>query len=116
VKGLFFGPDIVIEVEEKVRQIHTYILTAQSRQKSYTDKQHRAFDFEVGDHVYLRVSPMKVVRRFGIKGKLASCYIGLYPILEMYRPLAYEVELPPRLSSVHNVFHATQLKRCLKPR
>jgi hypothetical protein len=58
---------------------------------------------------------MKGVRRFGIKGKLAPRYIGLYPILKKYGPLAYRVELPSRLSSVHNVFHVSQLKRCLKP-
>jgi hypothetical protein len=50
---VIFGPDIVTEAEEKVRQIHANILTAQSRQKSYTDKRHRPLEFEVGDHVYL---------------------------------------------------------------
>jgi hypothetical protein len=57
---------------------------------------------------------MKGVRHFGIKRKLALLYIGSYPILEKYGLLAYRVELPSRLSSVHNVFHV-QLKRCLKP-
>jgi hypothetical protein len=112
---VIFGLDIVTEAEEKVRQIRTNILTAQSRQKSYTDKRHRTSEFEVGDHVYLRVSPMKGVCRFGIKGKLAPRYIGLYPILEKYGPLAYRVELPSRLIGVHNVFHVSKLKRCLKP-
>jgi hypothetical protein len=72
-------------------------------------------EFEVGDHVYLRVSPMKGVRRFGINGKLARRYIGMYPILEKYGHLAYRVELPSRLSGVHNIFYVFQLKRCLKP-
>jgi hypothetical protein len=103
------------EAEEKVRQIQANLLTAQSRQKSYTGKRRHALEFEVGDRVYLRVSPMKGVRRFGIKGKLAPRYIGLYPILEKYGPLAYWVELPSILSGVHNVFHVSQLKRCLKP-
>jgi hypothetical protein len=58
---VIFGPDIVMEAEEKVRQIHANILTAQSCQKSYTEKRRRALEFEVGDHVYLRVSPMKGV-------------------------------------------------------
>jgi hypothetical protein len=65
-----------------VKQIQANILAAQSRQKSYTDKRRIPLEFEVGDHVYLRVSPMKGVRRFGIKGKLAPCYIGLYPIID----------------------------------
>jgi hypothetical protein len=58
---------------------------------------------------------MKGVHRFGIKGKLAPCYIGPYPIIDKYGPLSYQVELPSKLSGVHNVFHVSQLKRCLKP-
>jgi hypothetical protein len=72
-------------------------------------------EFEVGDNVYLRVSPMKVVRRFGIKGKLAPYYIGPYPIIDKYGPTSYQVELSSKLLGVHNVFHVSQLKRCLKP-
>jgi hypothetical protein len=98
----------VIEAEEKVRQIRANILTAQSRHKSYTDKRCRPLEFEVGDHVYLCVSPMKGVRRFGIKGK--------WVIIDKYGPTSYQVELPSKLSRVHNVFHVSQLKRYLKPR
>jgi hypothetical protein len=58
---------------------------------------------------------MKGVRRFGIKGKLAPRYIGLYPIIDKYGPTSYQVELSSRLLGVHNVFHVSQLKRCLKP-
>jgi hypothetical protein len=58
---------------------------------------------------------MKGVCRFGIKGKLALCYIGPYPIDKKYGPTSYQVELPSKLSGVHNVFHVSQLKRCLKP-
>jgi hypothetical protein len=58
---------------------------------------------------------MKGVRRFGIKGKLAPCYIGLYPIIDKYGPMSYQVELPARLSGVDNVFYISQLKRCLNP-
>jgi hypothetical protein len=105
----------VTEAEEKVKQIQTNILTAQSRQKSYTNKRRCPLEFEVGDHVYLRVSPMKGVRRFGIKGKLAPRYIGLYPIIDKYGSLSYQVEIPSTLSGVHNVFHVSQLRRCLKP-
>jgi hypothetical protein len=112
---VIFGPDIVTEAEGKVKQIRANILTAQSHQKSYTNKRHRALEFEVGDHVYLRVYPMIGVRRFGIKGKLAPRYIGMYLIIEKYKPLSYQLELPSKLSGVHNVFHVSQLKRCLKP-
>jgi hypothetical protein len=58
---------------------------------------------------------MKGVRRFGIKGKLAPRYIGLYPIIDKYGPISYQVELPVRLSGMHNMFYVSQLKRCLKP-
>jgi hypothetical protein len=112
---VIFGSDIVTKVEEKVKQIQANILAAQSRQKSYTDRRRSPSEFEVGDHVYLRVSPMKGVRRFGIKGKLAPRYIGLYPIIDKYGPTSYQVELPAKLTGVHNVFHVSQLKRCLKP-
>jgi hypothetical protein len=86
---VIFGPDIVTEGEEKVKQIQTNILATQSRQKSYVDKRRSLLEFKVGDPVYLRVSPMKGVRRFGIKGKLAPRYIGLYPIIDKYEPTSY---------------------------
>jgi hypothetical protein len=58
---------------------------------------------------------MKGVCRFSIKGKLAPRYIILYPIIDKYGPISYQVELPSKLSGVHNVFLVSQLKRCLKP-
>jgi hypothetical protein len=114
-KRVIFGPDIMIEEEEKVKQIQANILAAQSRQKSYTDKRCSPLEFEVGDHIYLRVSLMKGVHHFGIKGKLDPRYIGLYPILDKYGPTSYQVELPAKLSGIHNVFHVSQLKRYIKP-
>jgi hypothetical protein len=58
---------------------------------------------------------MKGERHFIIKGKLAPHYIGLYPIIDKYEPTSYQVELPSKLSGVHNVFHVSELKGCLKP-
>jgi hypothetical protein len=58
---------------------------------------------------------MKGVCRFGIKGKLAPHYIGPYRIIDKYELLSYQVELSSKLSGVHNMFHVSQLKRCLKP-
>jgi hypothetical protein len=95
----------VTEAEEKVKQIQANILAVQSRQKSYTGKRRSPLEFDVGDHVYLRVSPMKGVRRFGIKGKLTPRYIGPYHIIDKYGPTSYQVELPVKLSVVHNVYH-----------
>jgi hypothetical protein len=104
----------VIEAEEKVKQIQVNILAIQSHLKSYTNKRRNPLKFEVGNHIYLRISPMIGVRHFSIKGKLAPRYIGLYPIIDKYVPTSYQVELPAKLLRVHNVFHVSQLKRCLK--
>jgi hypothetical protein len=59
--------------------------------------------------------PMKGVHHFGIKGKLAPRYIGPYPLIGKYGPTSYQMELPSKISGVHNVFHVSQFKRCLKP-
>jgi hypothetical protein len=64
--------------------------------------------------VYLKVSPMKGISRFGVKGKLAPRYIGLFPILERCGQVAYILQLLESLSVVHNVFHVSQLKKCLR--
>jgi hypothetical protein len=56
---------------------------------------------------------MKGVSRFGVKGKLAPRYIGPFPILEQCGPVAYRLQLLETLSAVHNVFHVSQLKKCL---
>jgi hypothetical protein len=112
---VIFVPDIVTEAEEKVKQIRANILIVQSHQKSYTNKIRRPLEFEVGDHIYLRVYPMKGVHHFGMKGKLTPRYIGPYPIIDKYGLLSYQVDLPSKLSGVHNVFHVSQLKRCTKP-
>jgi hypothetical protein len=64
--------------------------------------------------MYLKVLPMKGVKRFGVKGKLSPRYIGPFPILEKCGKVAYKLELPPSLVGVHNIFHVSQLKKCLK--
>jgi hypothetical protein len=86
----------------------------QSRQKSYTDHRRRELSFEVGDFVYLKVSPMSGLRHFKVRGKLAPRIIGLFKILEKRGEVAYQLELPPQLSDVHDVFHVSQLKKCLR--
>ncbi|GJS13341.1 putative reverse transcriptase domain-containing protein [Tanacetum coccineum] len=86
---------------------------ARDRQKSYADKRHKPFDFQVGEKVMLKVSPWKGVIRFGKRGKLNPRYIGSFKILAKISPIAYRRELPQELSSVHNVFHVCNLKKCL---
>jgi hypothetical protein len=110
----FFRPDMVKETKEKVQRIIHNLKKAQARQKSYADKRRQPLYFLVGDYVYLKVSPMKGVSRFGIKGKLAPWYIGPFPILERYGPVAYRLQLHETLSVVHNVLHVSQLKKCLR--
>jgi hypothetical protein len=71
--------------------------------------------FEAGDRVYLRVSATRGVKRFGIKGKLVPHYIGPFLVLARLGNVAYRLEIPPTLADVHNVFHVSQLKKCLRP-
>ena len=87
----FFGPDLVTEAENKVKAIQANLKATQSRQKSYADKRRKLLQFEVGDHVYLRVSPTKGVQRFGLNGKLAPRYIGPFEILEICGPVGYRI-------------------------
>nr|CAD1817069.1 unnamed protein product [Ananas comosus var. bracteatus] len=79
---LALGPDVLQEAEDKVRIARERLLTAQSRQRSYADRRRRDLEFQIGDHVFLKVSPTKGIRRFGIRGKLSPRYIGPYEILE----------------------------------
>ena len=86
----------------------------QSRQKSYADTRRRELVFEEGDYVYLKVSSMRSLKRFNMKGKLAPRYVGPFKVLQKCGEVAYQLELPERLSGVHNVFHVSQLKKCLR--
>jgi hypothetical protein len=67
-----------------VHRIQDKLKAVKSRQETYANRRCRPLEFEVGDHVYLRVSPMKGVKMFGMKGKLAPRYIGPFPILMTY--------------------------------
>ena len=87
---------------------------AQSRQKSYADTRRQELTFEEGEFVYLKVSPIRGLRRFKVKGNLSPRYIGPFRIMERKGEVAYQLELPARLSDVHNVFHISQLKKCLR--
>ena len=77
-------------------------------------KRRRPLEFIVGDHVYLKVSPMKGVHRFGIRGKLAPRYVGPFQIQQRCGPVAYRVKLPDHMLAVHDIFHVSQLKKCLQ--
>jgi hypothetical protein len=109
-----FEPDFIKEKQGIIDVIRDCLKIAQSRQKSSADQKRRTWEPKVGDMVYLKVSPMKGIKRFGIKGKLSPRYIGPFKILSQNRSVAFELELPEKLKQVHNVFHVSQLRKCLK--
>ncbi|KAD4887882.1 hypothetical protein E3N88_19953 [Mikania micrantha] len=86
---------------------------ARDQQKGYADRRRKPLVFQVGDRVLLKVSPWKGVIRFGKRGKLNPRYIGPFEIVKRIGPVADEQNLPQELSSVHNVFHVSNLKKCL---
>jgi hypothetical protein len=102
---VIFRPDLIEEAEATVRRIQDNLKATKSRHETYANKRRRPLEFEVRNHVYLRVSPMKGVKRLGVKGKLAPHYIGPFPILEKCGTVAYKLDLPPSLAGVHNIFH-----------
>jgi hypothetical protein len=87
---------------------------AQTQQKSYVDKWRRDLSFEIDDFVYLKVLPMRVTRRFKVKGKSVPRYVGRFKAIDCKGEVAYQLELPLQLSDVHNVFHMSQLTKCLQ--
>ncbi|KAL5570498.1 hypothetical protein UlMin_027073 [Ulmus minor] len=105
------GPDIVQKTIDIVEKICQRMKTTQSRQNSYTDRRRNSLEFVVGDRVFLKVSPMKGVMRFGKKGKLSPRFVGPFEILERIGDLAYRVALPPAMSGIHNVFHVSMLRK-----
>jgi hypothetical protein len=98
-----FGPEVLKDAETQVQMIQENLKIAQSRQKSYADKRRRDLSFEIGDFVYLKVSPMRDTRRFKVKGKLAPRYVSPFKIMDRKGEMAYQLELPPQLSDVHDV-------------
>nr|GEX65929.1 putative reverse transcriptase domain-containing protein [Tanacetum cinerariifolium] len=106
-------PELVLGTTDNVVLIKKKIKAARDHQKSYVDNRRKPLEFEVGDRVLLKVSPWKGVIRIGKKGKLASRYIGPFEILERIGPVAYRLRLPEKLSSVHDTFHVSNLKKCL---
>nr|GEZ31162.1 putative reverse transcriptase domain-containing protein [Tanacetum cinerariifolium] len=107
------GPEIIQETTEKIFQIKERLKTARSSQKSYADKRRKPLEFIVEDRVLLKVSPWKGVVRFGKKGKLTPWYVGPFEIIEHVGQVAYRLKLPQELSYIHDMFHVSNLKKCL---
>ncbi|KAK5802657.1 hypothetical protein PVK06_030269 [Gossypium arboreum] len=106
-----FGVDLIKDAEQKVKVIRESLKAATDRQKSYADLKRKDIEYQVGDKVFLKVSPWKKILRFGCKGKLSPRFIGPYEISERVGPVAYRLILPPELEKIHNVFHVSMLRR-----
>nr|GEX35319.1 putative nucleotidyltransferase, ribonuclease H [Tanacetum cinerariifolium] len=104
------GPEMIEVTNAKVAVAKEKLKEAHTRQKSYADKHLRSLEFQTGDHVFLKVSPARRVRRFGIKGKLSPRFIGPFEILDRVGEVSYRLALPPQLSHVHDVFHVSLLR------
>ena len=98
------GPDLIRETEEKVKMIR-------ERLKVAADMKRKDIRYEIGENVFLKVSPWKKVMRFGRKGKLSPRFISPYEVIEKVGPVAYRLALPPDLERIHNVFHVSMLRR-----
>ncbi|RZB91729.1 Transposon Tf2-6 polyprotein [Glycine soja] len=105
------GPEVVQQTTEKVKLIQERMKIALSRQKSYQDKRRKDLEFEAGDHVFLRVTPWTRVGRALKSQKLTPHFISPFQILKRVGPVAYQIALPPSLSSLHSVFHVSQLHK-----
>ena len=91
--------------------IRERLKVANDGQKSYADMKRKDIRNEIGEKVFLKVSPWKKVMRFGKKGKLSPRFIGPYEVIEKVGPVAYILALPPELEKIHSVFHVSMLRR-----
>ncbi|XP_058218989.1 uncharacterized protein LOC131329692 [Rhododendron vialii] len=96
---------------EEAREIVVAIWCNSKHQLFSPPHSRRPLSFEMGDHVFLKVSPRRDLSRFGKKGKLSLRYIGLFDIIEKIGEVAYRLAMPPRLSNVHDVFHVSMLRK-----
>ncbi|GKB25482.1 putative reverse transcriptase domain-containing protein [Tanacetum coccineum] len=112
-EGQLIGPELVLETTENISQIKDRPKVACDCQKSYADKRRKPLEFSVGDYVLLKVSPWKGVVRFGKKRKLTPRFVGPYEIIKKVGPVAYRLDLLEELNGVHDMFHVSNLKKCL---
>ncbi|GJW89798.1 hypothetical protein Tco_0167351, partial [Tanacetum coccineum] len=96
-EGQLIGPELVLETTKKISQIKDRLKDARNRQKSYADKRRKPLEFSVGDYVFLKVWPWKVVVRFRKKVKLAPRFVRPFEIIEKVGPVAYGLDFPEEL-------------------
>nr|GEV93234.1 putative reverse transcriptase domain-containing protein [Tanacetum cinerariifolium] len=112
-KGQLIEPKIMQETTNKISQIKDRLKAARDRRKRYSEKRRKPLEFSVSDHVLLKVSPWKGVVCFRKKGKLEPRFVRPFEIIERIGQVAYRLRLPQELSSVHDTFHISNLKKCL---
>ncbi|XP_069143377.1 uncharacterized protein [Solanum lycopersicum] len=111
--SLLLGPDLIYKTVEEVHIIRNWLKTTYYRQKSYADHRRRDLEFKEGDKVYSKISPMKEVVKFGMKGKLSPFYVIPYEIWQRVAKVPYELKIPSELSSIHPVFYVSMPKKCI---
>ncbi|GKD55836.1 hypothetical protein Tco_1289223 [Tanacetum coccineum] len=112
-EGQLIGPELVQETNKKILQIKDRLKATHDLQKRYADKRRKPLEFSVGDYVLLKVSPWKGVVRFRKNSKLAPGFVGPFEIIKKVGPVAYRLDLPEKLNNVHDMFHVSNLKKCL---
>jgi len=106
-ESALLGLNVVQETTEKVKMIQEKMKASRSRQKIYHDKRRKDIEFQVGDHVFVRVNPVTGVGRALKCRKLTPRFVGPFEIVEKVGAVAYRIALPPSLSNLHDVFHVS---------
>jgi len=110
VDRLMLGPDMLRSMELTMKQLQQHLKVAQDRQKCHADQKQAPREFEIGEHMYVKVKPKRSSLRLGKCPKLAPWYCGPFEILARIGPVAYQLALPTSIR-VHNVFHVSILKK-----
>ena len=109
VDRLMLGLDLLKQMELIVKQVQNNLKIAQERQKSHADLKRTHKEFQVGEHVFVKVKPIKNSFKLGSCAKLAPRYCGPFEILSRVGIVSYQLAFPPNLK-IHNIFHISILK------
>lgn len=104
------GTEMLKEMEEMVKKVRFNLKAAQDRQKNFADNKRSLKEYQVGDHVYVRIRAKRSTLQWNGCTKLAPWFCGPFQILARVGPVAYQLTLPSHIQ-VHNVFHVSILKR-----